>query len=79
MTFKIPEEYDRKWTEYVLKDGVLRLTYKKDLEEEKNEAKIYRLFGLTNIFKSPKSWRLLETTFLLSAFCLFSNLVQRSY
>ena len=32
--------------------------------------------------KSPKSWRLLETTFLPSsaaAFCLFSYLVQRSY
>ena len=51
------------------------LLYKKDLEEEKNEAKIYRFFGLTHIFKSPKSWRLLETTFLLSAFCLISNLV----
>ena len=33
-------------------------------------------------FKSPESWRLLETTFLPSAaaaFCLFSYLVQRSY
>ena len=35
--------------------------------------------SLGNI-KSPKSWRLLETTFLpSSAFCLFSYLVQRSY
>ena len=33
MTFKIPEEYERKWSCFDLTDGVLKLTYKKDNDE----------------------------------------------
>lgn len=36
--FKIPEEYERKWSKYTIKDGVLMLKYKKDIEENEIEA-----------------------------------------
>lgn len=33
LTFKIPEEYERKWESFKLQDGVLMLKYKKDNDE----------------------------------------------
>lgn len=34
MTFRIPEEYQRKWSEVHVEHGVLRITYLKDVDEE---------------------------------------------
>jgi HSP20 family molecular chaperone IbpA len=39
MTFKIPEEYDRKWSAYQFKNGVLRLSYKKDTDDGTEKIK----------------------------------------
>ena len=39
--FKIPEEYERKWSKYKIQDGVLMLKYKKDIEE--NEVEVDKL------------------------------------
>lgn len=39
MTFKIPEEYDRKWYKYELKNGVLRLSYKRDNDDGTEKIK----------------------------------------
>ena len=33
ITFKIPEEYERKWSFYNLSEGVLKLTYNRDTED----------------------------------------------
>lgn len=42
LTFKIPDEYERKWFYYEVEDGVLCIKYKKDSESESlqhNESK----------------------------------------
>ncbi|CAG9310777.1 unnamed protein product [Blepharisma stoltei] len=31
--FKIPEEYNRRWDSYEIKDGILTITYKKDVDD----------------------------------------------
>ena len=36
LTFKIPEIYQKKWTNYQIRDGVLIITYDKDQDEATN-------------------------------------------
>jgi HSP20 family molecular chaperone IbpA len=33
LTFKIPEIYERKWKEYYLEDGVMKIVYEKDADD----------------------------------------------
>jgi HSP20 family molecular chaperone IbpA len=33
MRFKIPTDYDRKWNSIGFENGVLKITYEKDLDE----------------------------------------------
>jgi HSP20 family molecular chaperone IbpA len=40
MTFRIPESFERKWSSYEVKDGVLLLKYERDVEDgEDGETK----------------------------------------
>lgn len=51
LVFKIPEEFERKWSDLEMSNGVLKLTYKRDSEDGSDAKENQFLIGSCSIEK----------------------------